>query len=89
MPAAAQGRLAFEWNGLQRWAVGDEALQSLAQQDAGRGCTTRFRAARDAGTDDHEVFAPLPEPLLRLHQAVKAAFDPRGLFNPGRMYRTL
>jgi glycolate oxidase FAD binding subunit len=35
------------------------------------------------------VFAPLPEPLLRLHRAVKATFDPGGIFNPGRMYRTL
>jgi len=89
LPAAAAGRIAFEWNGLQRWAVGDDALQSLMQQAAAPGQTTLFRAARDAGIADREVFAPLPEPLLQLHRAVKATFDPGGIFNPGRMYRTL
>ena len=89
LPAAAPGRIAFEWNGPQRWAVGDDALQSLTLQAAGTGQTTLFRAARGTGPAEREVFAPLPEPLLQLHRAVKATFDPRGIFNPGRMYRTL
>ncbi len=89
LPAAGPGRVAFEWNGLQRWAVGDEAWQSLTQQGAGQGSTTLFRAAQGTGTSGREVFAPLPEPLLSLHRAVKATFDPGGIFNPGRMYRTL
>ena len=33
-----------------------------------------------------DVFAPLTPALARLTRGVKASFDPRGLFNPGRMY---
>jgi glycolate oxidase FAD binding subunit len=32
------------------------------------------------------VFAPLPPPLLALHRALKARFDPRGILNRGRLY---
>ncbi|HRE61552.1 MAG TPA: FAD-binding protein [Micropepsaceae bacterium] len=32
------------------------------------------------------VFPPLESPNLMLTKRVKAAFDPRGIFNPGRMY---
>jgi glycolate oxidase FAD binding subunit len=35
------------------------------------------------------VFKPLPEGLLALHRRLKAAFDPAGIFNPGRMYEGL
>ncbi|MDE2276558.1 MAG: glycolate oxidase subunit GlcE, partial [Burkholderiales bacterium] len=31
------------------------------------------------------VFAPLSPALLRIHHALKQAFDPQGLFNPGRL----
>jgi glycolate oxidase FAD binding subunit len=89
LPAAVPGRIAFEWNGMQRWAIGDDALQALTQGGAAPGHTTLFRAARDASTSGQEVFSPLPEPLLQVQRAVKATFDPGGIFNPGRMYRTL
>jgi arylsulfatase A-like enzyme len=35
------------------------------------------------------AFQPLPPSLLALHRRVKAALDPDGLFNPGRMYAEL
>jgi glycolate oxidase FAD binding subunit len=28
----------------------------------------------------------LSAPLLKLHKNLKAAFDPKSIFNPGRMY---
>jgi glycolate oxidase FAD binding subunit len=35
------------------------------------------------------VFQPLAAALLSLHQRLKAAFDPAGVLNPGRMYEAL
>ena len=34
-----------------------------------------------------DVFPPQPPALMALTRRVKAAFDPDGVFNPGRMYR--
>lgn len=36
-----------------------------------------------------EVFQPLPPALLALHRRLKAALDPRGILNPGRIYPEL
>jgi glycolate oxidase FAD binding subunit len=33
-----------------------------------------------------EVFHPLPLTKMKLVQAIKKAFDPAGVLNPGRMY---
>jgi glycolate oxidase FAD binding subunit len=35
------------------------------------------------------VFAPLNPVLMRIHRALKQAFDPAGIFNPGRLYQGL
>jgi glycolate oxidase FAD binding subunit len=44
-----------------------------------------FRAAdKSAG-----VFAPLAPALARIHRRLKRAFDPAGVFNPGRLYPDL
>ena len=40
---------------------------------------------RIRGTAD-PAFQPLPAPLMALHRRVKAALDPLGILNPGRMY---
>ena len=34
-------------------------------------------------------FAPEATPLARITRRVKAAFDPRGILNPGRLYAGL
>ena len=49
------------------------------------GHATLFRG----GAAGEEVFQPLPGPLLALHRRLKAAFDPAGVLNPGRMYEAL
>ena len=36
-----------------------------------------------------EVFQPLSPPVERLTRGLKAAFDPAGILNPGRMYANL
>jgi glycolate oxidase FAD binding subunit len=75
----------IEWNGQQRWyrcAAGSDACAAAA---AAGGHATLFRG----GAAGDEVFAPLPEPMLRLHRALKREFDPAGILNPGRMYAGL
>jgi glycolate oxidase FAD binding subunit len=80
------GEALRDWAGAQVWLATDapaERVRALARE--AKGHAVLFRGAH-AGED---VFEPLPEPLLALHRRVKAAFDPSGVFNRGRMYDTL
>jgi len=78
------------------WAGG---LFWLELSDSDQGAATRLRhiAARANGAATLlrasaatrtaiPVFPPEPQARAALTRAVKAAFDPQGLFNPGRMY---
>ena len=47
-----------------------------------QGHVTRFRN----GDRKSEVFAPLPDMILKFHHRLKNQFDPDGILNPGRMY---
>jgi len=93
LPAAAPwqptdfGPSLWEWGGQQRWlrAVSDPArLRQWAQRHGGHA--TRFRGGSD---EDIEVFQELPAALHALHQRLKAAFDPKAILNPGRIYAGL
>lgn len=78
------GDQVIEWGGSQRWWRGDAAAAREAATSVG-GHAVLFR-----GTDKSAgVFQPLPAPMLKIHQRLKAAFDPRGVFNPGRLYPNL
>ena len=71
-----------EWGGAQRWLCC--ALPPATLRDAAAslgGHATLWRGGdRAAG-----VFAPLAPALARIHRELKRAFDPDGLFNPGRL----
>jgi len=81
-PLELDGRQLIEWNGGLRWLksrIGADALRDVVRRV--KGHATLFRAAdKSAG-----CFAPLDPVLERLHRQLKAAFDPAGIFNPGRM----
>ncbi|WP_280153636.1 glycolate oxidase subunit GlcE [Piscinibacter sp. XHJ-5] len=82
-PIELGGPQLIEWGGAQRWLVTD-AGAGVVRDAAIRagGHATLFRALdKSAG-----VFAPLQSPLDRLHRDLKKAFDPAGIFNPGRLY---
>ncbi len=80
------GRWLMDWAGAQRWLVTDESAEAVrAAATAAGGHATLFRGA-GAG---EAVFTPLPRLLFDLHRRLKAAFDPAGVFNPGRMYEGL
>ncbi|WP_291522603.1 FAD-linked oxidase C-terminal domain-containing protein, partial [Acidithiobacillus sp.] len=71
---------ASRWLRSQRDAV---SLRQLAAQYGGHA--TLFRGGARAA----EVFQPMAPAMLALQQRLKAAFDPRAILNPGRLYATL
>ncbi len=82
-PLGLPGKQLIEWGGAQRWLRGDAPAQLIrAAAAAAGGHATRFRGGDRAG----EVFHPLPGPLMALHRNLKAAFDPAGILNPGRLF---
>lgn len=87
-PIKLGGKWLYEWDGAQRWLVSDEPADRIrkAAEQAG-GHATLYRAQGDA--DGVPVFHPLPDNLLKLHRNLKQAFDPKGIFNPGRMYKQI
>jgi glycolate oxidase FAD binding subunit len=79
------GEQLLEWGGALRWLVAGEAtdpaqLRAWAQGHGGHA--TLFRA------DDKAVgaFHPLSDTMAALHRRLKAAFDPAGILNRGRLY---
>jgi glycolate oxidase FAD binding subunit len=82
-PVELPGDPFIEWGGALRWlAVGARPSEVREAARRAGGHATLFRAAdKSAG-----AFAPLDPIVLKLHRALKAAFDPAGIFNPGRFY---
>jgi glycolate oxidase FAD binding subunit len=82
-PLALGGPALVEWGGGLRWIAGalDATAVRAAAESAG-GHATLFRGGDKAAG----VFHPLAPAILKIHQRLKAAFDPAGILNPGRMY---
>lgn len=82
-PLALSGEQLVEWGGAQRWlcTTTPAAAVRAAAQDAG-GHATLFRA-RDLSPG---VFTPLSPPLMKIHHALKQAFDPAQILNRGRLF---
>jgi glycolate oxidase FAD binding subunit len=73
------GKKLIEWGGALRWLKTDASVDEVRR--AAKQATL-FRA----GDKSAGAFAPLEPINARLHKALKAAFDPAGILNPGRMY---
>jgi FAD/FMN-containing dehydrogenase len=85
-PVQLPGRQFIEWNGAERWwrsTAGPSQVRAAAA--AAGGHATLFRGADKSGG----VFTPLGDVLMRIHRGLKQAFDPAGIFNPGRLYAGL
>ena len=82
-PIRIGGDVLVDWGGALRWLRTDATADEVraAAEHAG-GHATLFRG----GDRTREVFHPLPPAVRGLHERLKAAFDPCGIFNPGRMY---
>ncbi|SEO62446.1 glycolate oxidase FAD binding subunit [Methylobacterium sp. ap11] len=87
--AARPARWFYDWGGGLIWlatpATGDAGAEVVRAALAPGGHATLVRAP-DAVRAAVPVFEPLSEPLMRITAGLKAAHDPAGLFNPGRMY---
>lgn len=80
---AESGPLLLDWCGAQRWLRGEFQLEALQQWAAAAG----GNATLVRGGDRSAEVRPLPDPVSRrLQQRLKQSFDPRGIFNPGRLY---
>jgi glycolate oxidase FAD binding subunit len=85
-PLNIEGTWLLDWGGAQRWLCSNEDPASLRHRVASvGGHVTVFRG----DTQTEEIFQPLPAPLLAIHQRLKAGFDPKNIFNRGRLYANL
>lgn len=73
----------IDWGGSQRWLRGDFSVQELEAFAANAGGQVSLSRGGDRLQD---VFHTQPTALRQLHQRLKHAFDPQGIFNPGRLY---
>ncbi|WOI46530.1 glycolate oxidase subunit GlcE [Acidovorax sp. BLS4] len=87
LPAGVAAPL-IEWHGALRWVQAPPdagaALHEAAQ--AVGGSASLFVAGKAIGTRASGHFDPvLPGTLAQIHARLQQAFDPAGIFNPGRM----
>ena len=72
----------IEWGGAQRWLrTGLDAATIRSTVSSVGGHATLFRG----GDKSAGVFQPLAPAVARIHERLKASFDPANIFNPGRM----
>jgi glycolate oxidase FAD binding subunit len=80
-PLALPGEPLIDWGGAVRWYADPSA--DVAVRDVTRaagGTALCWRGPAPAGR-----FHPLAPAVAKLHHRLKERFDPRGIFNPGRL----
>jgi glycolate oxidase FAD binding subunit len=82
-PLNIEGTWLLDWGGAQRWLYSNEDPVSLRHRVANvGGHVTVFRG----GAQGDAIFQPLSGPLQTIHRRLKTSFDPKGIFNRGRLY---
>ncbi|RAI65485.1 glycolate oxidase subunit GlcE [Pseudomonas fluorescens] len=79
------GRQLLDWGGAQRWLKSDAEAPFIRQvvEEVGGHATCFSHGLTDT------PFQPLAPALMRYHRNLKQQLDPRGIFNPGRLYAEL
>ncbi len=86
MAALNAGPTLIEWGGGQRWIAADadpQSFRSLAEQAGGHA--TLFRPAQGRALPPQGVFHPLSQGAATIVRRLKEEFDPKSVFNPGRL----
>jgi glycolate oxidase FAD binding subunit len=87
-PLSLPGKQLIEWGGALHWLIADhadaEAVRTAVRQ-AARGAGGHATLFRSDGPRA-DVFQPLDPAMMTITRRLKEKFDPKGLFNPGRMY---
>jgi glycolate oxidase FAD binding subunit len=84
-PLDLPGQQLLDWGGGQRWLKStafEPHIRQLVSAHGGHATCLTPGAAQSP-------LQPLPPTLLRYHRQLKAQLDPKGIFNPGRMYQEL
>lgn len=77
------GKQLIGWGGAERWFKSDAGSAEIrAHASAQGGHATQYAGDKTGG-----AFHPLSPALEKYQQRLKQRFDPRGILNPGRMYR--
>ncbi|GAB4356173.1 MAG: glycolate oxidase subunit GlcE [Gammaproteobacteria bacterium] len=85
-PPLGLGEEWIDWGGGQRWLRSERPASEIRERaSSAGGHALQFRGGDRKG----EIFHPLQATVERIHRQLKRAFDPQGLFNPGRMYPAL
>lgn len=84
-PLALPGQQLIDWGGAQRWLKtdADAAFIRRVVDEVGGHATCYTPGQTDS------PFQPLPAALMRYHRNLKQQLDPKGIFNPGRLYAEL
>ncbi|MEC7488177.1 MAG: glycolate oxidase subunit GlcE [Pseudomonadota bacterium] len=83
----------LDWGGGLIWlhvrgmvAAGSDFIRKIVGITGGHATLVR---ATEAMRLSQPVFQPEPTPVARLTRNLKQAFDPKGILNPGRMYKDI
>ena len=84
-PIDFPGDQLIDWGGARRYLKTDLSLEAVRKiTETVGGYTTLLM-----GGERSNCFHPLAPGLMGVHSRLKAAFDPRGILNPGRLYPDL
>jgi glycolate oxidase FAD binding subunit len=85
-PPLEAGPTLIEWGGGQRWIAAEcdpQQIRKLAEQAGGHA--TLFRQDEGRALPPHGVFHPLSQGAATIVRRLKLEFDPKSVFNPGRL----